>query len=60
MASKFNFKKSKNIHTPFPHSTFKERLIKEKAVDLRNNFVIKELEDGYFVVNPLDDKKLIK
>ncbi|MFJ7680334.1 hypothetical protein ACIQXQ_20105 [Peribacillus sp. NPDC097198] len=60
MAIKIKFKKSKNDHNPFPLETLHERLIKDKAIDMRDNFAIENLDDGYIVVRPIDFNKLYK
>ncbi|MGD6831418.1 hypothetical protein ACQCT5_04615 [Sutcliffiella halmapala] len=60
MATKITFKKSKNNHYPFPKETLYERLIKDKAIDMRNNYLIDQLEDGYVSVKPIDQSKLFK
>ncbi|MGQ4664983.1 hypothetical protein AB3Z07_09445 [Metabacillus halosaccharovorans] len=48
MAAKFNFKKSKNNHNPFPHSTLIERYLKEKEVNPRSNYTVEKSEGNYF------------
>jgi hypothetical protein len=60
MANKFIFKKSINNHNPFPLETLHERLIKDKAIDMRENYIIKEHPDGYVSVKPIDNTKLYK
>ncbi|WP_342601073.1 hypothetical protein MHB48_08750 [Psychrobacillus sp. FSL H8-0483] len=59
---KFKAKKTKlkNHTTPFPIDTLHERLIRDKAIDLRDNFRIVELLDGYIRVLPIDETKLYK
>ena len=59
MAVKFKFKKGNNQST-FPLNTLYDRLIKDKAIDMRNNYSVKELEDGYVVIKPNDETKLYK
>ncbi len=39
--------------------SYKERLKKVHAVDLRNNVIIKHLPDGYCKVTPVNKKKYI-
>ncbi|KAA6472270.1 hypothetical protein [Bacillus swezeyi] len=51
--------KTNNI-TPYPPSTLKERLIKDKAVDMRDNYRIIELGNGFVKVVPVDENKLIR
>ena len=59
MAANIKFKKSNN-HNPFPLETLHERLIKDKAIDMRSNYTIEDLEDGYVVVKPVNQSKLYK
>lgn len=59
---KIKFKKSnRNVYEPsFPIETLHQRLKRDKAVDLTNNFIIKDLENDYVQVLPIDSKKLYK
>ncbi|WP_062515684.1 hypothetical protein [Halobacillus sp. KGW1] len=45
---------------PFPLDTLKERLIKDTAVDMRDNYKIMEKDNGYVKVFPIDESKLYK
>ncbi|AEK88401.1 hypothetical protein BAXH7_01263 [Bacillus amyloliquefaciens XH7] len=38
----------------------KERLIKDKAVDMKDNYRIIDLNNGFVKVEPIDKNKLIK
>ncbi|WP_153730678.1 hypothetical protein [Sporosarcina obsidiansis] len=49
-----------NHKTPFPIDTLHERLIKAKAIDMRDNYRIVETFDGYIQVLPIDNTKLYK
>lgn len=60
MGLKFKVKKSKSNSTPFPLETLHERLVKDHAIDMRDNFIIKELEGDYIKVSPIDNTKLYK
>ncbi|KIL12250.1 hypothetical protein B4127_1581 [Bacillus pumilus] len=50
----------KNNTAPYPLCTLKERLIKDKAVDMRNNYRIIDLENGFVKVVPIDENKLVR
>jgi len=45
------------IANPNSDMTFNERLIKGNAIDLRDNHVIEELENGYWVIKPQNSDK---
>lgn len=50
----------KSISNPHSISTYKKRLIKSKAIDLKDNYLIDDLENGYITILPIDETKLIK
>lgn len=50
MAVKISFKKSVNYENPFPYRTLHERLVKDKAIDIFDNYVIEDLGSGHAVV----------
>jgi hypothetical protein len=37
--------------------TLEERLIQDGAIDMRDNYQIEELNDGYVVIKPIDETK---
>ena len=49
-----------NHKTPYPLKTLHERLVKDKAVDMRDNFKISDLADGYVKITPINKDKLYK
>lgn len=59
---KFKAKKwsLKNHNNPFPIDTLHERLVRDKAIDMRHNYRIIELPNGYMRVLPIDKTKLYK
>lgn len=59
LMTKFVIKnKIQKSNNPFPIDTLSERLKKEKAIDMRNNYQVVDLEDGYVKVVPKDKNKL--
>ncbi|MBG9826044.1 hypothetical protein ABE33_10375 [Bacillus safensis] len=50
----------RNNVTPYPLCTLKERLIKDKAVDMNDNYRIIDLENGFVKVVPIDGNKLVR
>ncbi|MFP5200680.1 MULTISPECIES: hypothetical protein [Bacillus] len=50
----------KNNVTPYPLCTLKERLIKDKAVDMKDNYRIIDLENGFVKVVPIYENKLVR
>lgn len=48
------------LANPFPKETYKERLIKSKSIDLRNNSVLEDLGNGYLNIKVINKEKLIK
>lgn len=47
------------LANPFPNNTLEERLINSKTIDLRNNYIFKDLGNGYCEINPKDKSKLL-
>lgn len=60
MIAKLKIKNSAKHKNPFPHNTLHDRLVKDKAVDMRNNYYVEQLNDGYVSIKPVDDTKLFK
>ncbi|MHC9080397.1 hypothetical protein [Bacillus altitudinis] len=60
MGFKIKLNTKNNNETPYPLCTIKERLIKDKAVDMRNNYRIIDLENGFVKVVPIDENKLVR
>ncbi|WP_176470219.1 hypothetical protein [Terribacillus saccharophilus] len=56
---RLNINTSKHNHKPYPPSTLQERLKKDKAIDLRNNYRIKEYPNGYIKAIPIDENKYL-
>jgi len=48
-----------SLANPFSES-YDERLIKTKAVDLRDNYKIEDLGNGYCKVEPIDKTQIYK
>ena len=46
------------LSNPFCTECYHDRLIASKAVDMRDNFRINDLGNGYSEVVPIDDTKL--
>lgn len=46
--------------TPLPNKTLAERLIKSKAIDLRDNCTIEDLGNGYSLTKIHDKSKLLQ
>jgi len=40
--------------------TYHERLVKNHAIDLRNNCIIQDLGNGYCRIIPIDKNKFVK
>ncbi|MFC0271452.1 hypothetical protein ACFFIX_08290 [Metabacillus herbersteinensis] len=57
MAAKFNFKKSKNNHNPFPLETLHERYSKEKALNPQSNYTVEKIDANYFSFKPIEQTK---
>lgn len=57
---KISFKKNltKDAASPCSIDNLDERLRRNKAIDYRNNYKIKELDDGYVQIFPIDKNKL--
>lgn len=51
-------KRDTMVGAPFCNACYHDRLIASKAVDLRDNFRINDLGNGYSEVVPIDDTKL--
>lgn len=49
----------KNNVAPYPLNTLKERLKKDKAVDMKDNYRIIDLENGFVEIVPIDENKLV-
>ncbi|AEB23390.1 MULTISPECIES: hypothetical protein [Bacillus subtilis group] len=60
MSIKIKLNTNSNNKSPYHHSTLKERLIKDKAVDMKDNYRIIDLNNGFVKVEPIDKNKLIK
>jgi hypothetical protein len=60
MIAKFNIKNSAKHKNPFPHSTLQDRLIKDKVIDMRDNYYVQNLNDSYVTINPIDKSKIFK
>lgn len=61
--NKIKVKKSASIlndKASSPTRDLYNRLIKDKAIDMRDNYKIVELSDGYVKVIPLDETKYFK
>lgn len=56
----FKFVNKPKPTNPFPHETLNERLVKDKVIDMRDNYRIIEHNDGYISVVPIDKTKLWK
>lgn len=50
----------KDLANPNRNMSFYSKLVKSKAIDLRDNSEIKDLGNGYNEVTPKDKKKLFK
>lgn len=48
------------LENPFHNSSLEERLIRSKAIDLRENHTIEDLENGYSRVKIIDRNKLLQ
>ncbi|WP_195603663.1 hypothetical protein [Clostridium tyrobutyricum] len=48
------------LTNPFPNKTLKERLIRSKAIDYKENCTIENLKNGYMQISPKDKNKLVK
>jgi hypothetical protein len=46
-----------NLTNPFSNDTLEERLIKSGAIDLRDNYIIEDLGNGYSRTIPIDENK---
>jgi hypothetical protein len=60
MAVNLKFKKTSHDVAPFSIETLHDRLIKDKAIDMRNNYYIEELNNDYVKILPKDKSKLYK
>ncbi|MDM5216733.1 hypothetical protein P5667_12280 [Bacillus velezensis] len=60
MGFKFELNTETNNVTPYPLSTLKERLIKDKAVDMKDNYRVIDLGNGFVRVEPINKNKYIK
>ncbi|AKN30665.1 hypothetical protein Ccar_07405 [Clostridium carboxidivorans P7] len=49
-----------DLADPFRHMSYYERLLKAGSIDLQNNHIVEELEDGYIKIKPIDESKLVK
>lgn len=57
---KKNMLTREKLSNPFSNLSINKRLIKSDAIDLENNFIINELDNGYFQIKPIDSSKKIK
>lgn len=46
------------LSNPFQNQLMKDRLKKNKSIDLTNNFAIYKLNDGYDKIEPIDRTKI--
>lgn len=59
---KIKFKKSNPnaVGPSFSIETLHQRLKRDNAIDLNDNYSIRELECGYVQILPIDDKKIYR
>ncbi|MBL3728933.1 hypothetical protein JIN86_04825 [Lysinibacillus sp. HST-98] len=58
---KFKFTKGNLCkNNPYPLETHHERLIKDKAIDMRDNYRIIHLDNGYVQIKPIDESIFYK
>jgi hypothetical protein len=48
------------LANPFSNLSYHERLVQSGAIDLTDNCIIEDLENGYCKIIPIDDTKLVK
>lgn len=53
-------KSREDLANPFRKIPYKERLIKARAVDLKDNHKIEDLDNGYMKITPIDESKIVK
>lgn len=57
---KVNKLSREDLANPFYNMSYKERLIKSKATDLRDNCIVIDLGNGYSKIEPIDKDKVVK
>jgi hypothetical protein len=48
------------LSNPFPNENLKERLVRSKAIDYKDNCDLEDLGNGYMKISPKDEKKLLR
>jgi len=54
-----NMRTREKIENPYLDESIETRLIKAKTINLRNNFILEDLQNGYFKITPKDANKLL-
>jgi hypothetical protein len=57
---KFINKSRESLANPFSNETYHERLIKSGTIDLTDNCIIEDLDNGYSRTIIIDENKLVK
>lgn len=57
ICKKINTLPREKLTNPFSNVTLEEKLIKSGAIDLKDNYVIEDLGNGYSKITPIDENK---